>query len=285
MSTDIIRKVSNEIMATIVMHTRFKNAYDGILYLLETANCVEIPLGATVIAPPGCGKTALIKTITRAIPSNNLLGGELRTIHVAAEASATQGHFIGKILKELGYPSAIRPTTLYEQSNVIARAFRERGVKMLFIDEFQHVCRGKRTLSAAGITDWIKQLADEGGVVVVMLGTRELKEISEMNDQLGSRSPAKFELREFERNEEWVGLLQEMARQVRSFDLSPIHQIFYKQLHAACDGTLRSLKQLLITASKVAIEANKSSIDKQSLITGYDMVFGTDAKRANPFLS
>jgi|GEM_PF-2903436 len=283
MSKELIRKVTNEINATIIMHPRFEQAYQGLLDIIDTASYGDLPFGATVIAPPGCGKTALTKAVARAIPSCELLKDDLRSISVTAEANAALGHFVKKLLKQLGYPTTVRASTLYDQSSIIAAALRERGVKVLFLDEFQHVCRGQRSLSAAAITYWIKQLADEGGVVVILLGTRELKPLTEMNDQLGSRAPAIFELREFQYNDEWIGVLKQFAVQIRSFNCEVITELA-KPIRAATHGTLRTLKQLLLTSTKAAIESNKSALDQESLCIGFARAFGTDSRTPNPFL-
>jgi type II secretory pathway predicted ATPase ExeA len=265
------------------MHPRFKKAYDGILQIIHMASLAALPFGATVIAPSGCGKTALMTSIARAITNDDSLSDNIRSVSVAAEANATVGHLVKKLMRELGYPATVRASAVYEQSSLIASALRERGVKVLFIDEFQHVCRGKRNLSAAGITDWIKQLADDGGVVVILLGTRELKPLIEINDQLSSRAPAHFELKEFDRNVEWAGLLKGLSENVKSYDLSTIHSTFQKSLHVATRGALRPLKQLLMASAGVAIEAEKSALDKASLMIGYERVFGPDSLAANPF--
>ena len=283
MRSEITVKVAREINGTIVMHPRFEKAYTGILEIIHAASIADIPFGATVIAPSGCGKTALRMCIERAIPSNAFLHDDLRSVSVKAEANSTVGHLIANLLRQLGYPASIRASTLYEQSSLIATALRERGVKVLFIDEFQHICRGRRTLSAAAITDWIKQLADDGGVVVILLGTRELKSLSEINDQLGSRIPAHFELKEFERNEEWIGLLKQIADTVKAFDISTIHTHFYKQLHSATRGALRPLKQILIASAIAAVDKGKTALDKDSLAVGHERVFGTDPHFANVF--
>lgn len=283
MSPDLALRAAREINATIVMHPRFEKAYHGILNIIRTASLVEMPLGATVIAPSGCGKTALMQSIGRAISGGDLLGGGVRSVSVAAEANTTIGHLVSKLMRQLGYPATIRASTLYEQSGLIASALRERGVKAVFIDESQHIFRGKRTLSAGAITDWIKQLADEGGVVVIMLGTRELSPLAEANEQLSSRAPAHFELKEFERNEEWIGLLKQIAGAVKSFDLSPIHSSLYKPLHKVTRGTLRPLKQLLVEGTISAVEAGKSNLDRESLSAAHLRVFGTDPHMPNAF--
>ena len=285
MKNDLIMKIISEINGTIVMHPRFNKAYKGILDIIIASEFSDIPFGATVIAPSGCGKTALRLCIERAIPSSTLLQDDVRSASVKAEANSTVGHLICNLMKQLGYPTTIRASTLYEQSSLIAAALRERGVRVIFFDEFQHICRGKRTLSAAAITDWIKQIADEAGVVIVLLGTRELKPLSEINDQLASRVPAHFELREFDRNEEWIGTLKQLAESVKSFDFSPIHTQFHKQLHIATKGIMRSLKQILIASAIAAVTAGKTSIDGTSLAIGYTRVFGCDPHSPNVFIN
>ncbi|TFW08110.1 AAA family ATPase [Oxalobacteraceae bacterium OM1] len=283
MGQEEMRRAVAEISGTIVMHPLFEKAYNGVLKIVETSSMIDMPFGATVTAPPGCGKTALIRAISRAIPSTELLGDDIRSISIAAEANASQGHFVSKLLKALGYPSVIRASTLYDQTSIIIEALRDRCVKVLFLDEFQHVCRGNRTLSAAGILDWVKQLSDAAGIVVVMLGTRELKPLCEMNDQLGSRAPASFTLKEFERNSEWVGLLRRLSDGVTSIDLSPISTEFYKPLHASSNGVLRHLKQILVMSTIAAMESGKTKIDRASFTIGHARVYGDKPSSPNPF--
>lgn len=284
MSEALIKLVTSEIMGTIVMHTRFNRAYVGILDIIKIALATKIPLGATVIAPSGCGKTALINCLTKAIPSRDPLYEGIRSISVSAEANSTIGHLVSGLMKGLGYPPSIRASTLYEQSSLLASALRERGVIVVFIDESQHIFRGKRSNSAAAITDWIKQISDEGEVVVVMLGTREMRPLFEFNEQLGSRAPAHFELREFERNAAWIGLLKKISETVTKLDLSAIFTNLNKPLHLATGGALRPLKQLLLAGAMEAIEKKSPTLEQIHLASGYEKIFGADPRIPNPFL-
>jgi hypothetical protein len=283
MKNPISINIAKEINSTIVMHPRFKKAHDGIIRIIETAILVEIPFGATVIAPPGCGKTALIKSIQLSLPSHDFMQEGTASLSVAAEANASVGNLVSKLLRQIGYPTTIRTSTIHEQSSLLASAMRQRGVRAIFIDESQHIFRGKRTLSAAGITDWIKQLSDEAGVVIIMLGTPDLKSLDETNDQLSSRTPAHFELREFELNNDWLGLLKQLASNVKSFDISSIYTTHYKNLHKITRGALRPLKQLLITSAVHAASNSKPSLDLDSLSFGHMQVFGTDPRNPNLF--
>jgi hypothetical protein len=107
--------------------------------------------------------------------------------------------------------------------------------------------------------------------------------LEEANDQLSSRAPAHFELQQFALDDDWVGLLKQIANEVKSFNLKSIYIDFYKNLHKATHGAIRPLKQLLIASAVGAILAGKSHLDKESLAYGYMQVFGTDPHSPNVF--
>lgn len=283
MKQEQVIRAAKEIDNAIVMHPRFRLAYDGIFKIIEMASVVSVPIGATVTAPSGCGKTALIHTIQRSMSSGGILTSGPKCLSMAAEASATVGHLVAQIMRQLGYPTTIRASTLHEQSELLASALRERGIVAIFLDESQHIGRGRRTLMAAAITDWIKQVADRSGVVFIMLGTPELRPLRETNDQLGSRAPAHFELKAFDLNEEWVGLLKQLSTEVRSFDISSVVTTFYRQLHRVTGGALRPLKQMLIASTLAAHRLGKTALDKECLAAGHEQVFGPDPHIPNPF--
>lgn len=276
-------RAAREIDNAIIMHPRFRLAYEGIHRIIEMASLVNVPVGATVTAPSGCGKTALIRTIQRSVSSEGILTSGPKCLSLAAEANATVGHLVSQIMRQLGYPATIRASTLHEQSELLASAIRERGIVAILLDESQHIGRGRRTLMASAITDWIKQVSDQGGVVFIMLGTPDLRPLRETNDQLGSRAPAHFELKAFELNEEWVGLLKQFSMEVKSFDVSPAHTSFYRQLHHVTGGALRPLKQLLIASTLAAHRLGKASLDKDCLAAGHEQVFGPNPHIPNIF--
>lgn len=105
---------------------------------------------------------------------------------------------------------AIRGNRISDQSLNLIAALKERAIRVLFIQDFQHLYRGERDRSAAGITDWLKQLVEEAGVVIVLFGTPELGDLGQLNAQLHSGSPARYRLSRFDRNDEWIAFLQGM---------------------------------------------------------------------------
>lgn len=271
-----------QINSTIVMHKQFQQAYEGIMNLIYLNNLSDVPYGGVVVAPSGCGKTSLIKLVQQTTANHPLIPSGATCLHIAAAANTNIGQLISKLMKQLGYQTVVRASTISEQSELLAATLKERNVVAIFIDESQHISRGRRTLSAAAITDWIKELKDASGVVIVMMGTREFIPLDKSNDQLDSRAPATFSLSEFRYDENWSGLLTKIAEEVSFFDLSPVTG-FAKKLHKATNGVPRTLKQLLIASVFAGIKAGKTILDVDCLRAGYFSVFGNNAPLENVF--
>ncbi|WP_044528852.1 ATP-binding protein [Herbaspirillum sp. B65] len=277
-----IIKAARQINAIIVMHHQFKQAYDGIIDLIHLNQLSDICYGGVVIAPSGCGKTSLIKLVQQKIAEDDAVPEGAVCLSIAAGANTNIGQLISNLMKQLGYQTIVRTSTISEQSSLLARTLRERSVIAVFIDESQHISRGKRTLSAAAITDWLKELRDASGVVIMMMGTREFVPLSASNDQLASRAPASFSLSEFQNDESWKGLLLKISQDVTEFDLKPI-TTFARKLHKATNGVPRTLKQLLIASTYAGMSSGKTAIDADSLKIGYASVFGNNPQQENIF--
>jgi len=277
-----ITTAAGQINSTIVMHKQFQQAYEGILDLIYLNSLSDVCYGGVVIAPSGCGKTSLIKLVQQTLTNTPELPNDSMCLSISVGANANIGQLISKLMKQLGYQTVVRTSTISEQSALLATTLKERKVVAIFIDESQHISRGKRTLSAAAITDWIKELRDASGVVILMMGTREFIPLAESNDQLASRAPATFSLSEFQCDESWSGLLTKIAREVTAFDLSPIIK-FSKKLHKVTNGVPRTLKQMLIASVSAGINAGKTILDADCLKIGYSSVFGNSHHQGNIF--
>lgn len=282
MKKKIILKAAMEINSTIVMHDQFEAAYKGIMNLIYLNSLSDVPYGGVVVAPSGCGKTSLIRLVQQTVASDPAIPNGAMCLSIAAAANTNIGQLISKLMKLLGYQTVVRTSTISDQSELLAATLKERNVVAIFIDESQHISRGRRTLSAAAITDWVKELRDASGVVIVMMGTREFIALDESNDQLSSRAPATFSLAEFQFDENWQGLLVKIAAEVTAFDLSSITN-FAKKLHRASNGIPRTLKQLLIASTRAGIEAGKTLLDEECLKAGYVSVFGNSSQKGNIF--
>lgn len=277
-----IVKAARQINSVIVMHDQFRQAYDGIVKLIQLNRLSDVCYGGVVIAPSGCGKSSLIKLVQQKLAGENAISKGAICLNIAAGANTNIGQLISNLMRQLGYQTVVRASTISEQSALLAATLKERNVIAIFIDEAQHISRGKRTLSAAAITDWLKELRDSSGVVIMMMGTRDFIPLAASNDQLASRAPATFALSEFQNDENWEGLLVKISKDVTEFDLSPA-TTFAKKLHKATNGVPRTLKQILIASTYAGMTAGKAALDVESLKAGFTSVFGNTPQQENTF--
>lgn len=279
-----IEYVSEQINATTVMHSQFKVAFDGICGLINQSSVSGIPLGASVVAPPGSGKTHLINIIVRRYTQKiDLMDAESTVISISAAAAPNMGSMIDRMLQALGHPPGLRTTRLQDlRQSVLIQAIKERGVRVIIIDEFQHLFRGKGKFIPSEITDLLKEIMDKTGIPVFVFGTDELGDLHHLDPQFASRIPARYQIRPFSWGEEWQGFLQAFEMQISAFDISILPSLA-KKLHNATQGSPRTLKYLLIAATISAIEKKEPKVNEEHFSFAFLTIFGTSASLANPF--
>ncbi|MFZ6657217.1 TniB family NTP-binding protein [Undibacterium sp. TJN19] len=279
-----IEYISEQINAITVMHPQFKAAFDGICNLINQSSASGIPLGASVVAPTGSGKTHLINIIVRRhTQKTDLMETESEVISISAAAAPNMGSMIDRMLQALGHPPGLRTTRLQDlRQSVLIQAIKERGVRVIIIDEFQHLFRGKGKFIASEITDLFKEIMDKTGVPVFVFGTDELGDLHHLDSQFASRIPARFQIRPFGWGDEWQGFIKAFQMQVSTFDISILPSLA-KKLHNATQGSPRTLKYLVIAAIINAMEKKADKVGEEHFSFAFLTTFGTSASLANPF--
>jgi type II secretory pathway predicted ATPase ExeA len=267
----------------VILHPSFKDARDGICQLVQQAEFSGLPFGATVIGESGSGKTTLMRAIVKQMPSQDLLGERPSALCISAQSCPTIGDLLAKMARELGFPVVVRGNRLSDMSVHLISALKDRAVRAIFIQDFQHLYRGARDKSAAGITDWLKQLAEDAGIVVVLFATPELGDLSHLNLQLHTRAPARFRLSPFPRDENWIAFLKGVAGRCSALDWSPIYEKYERDLHVVTQGLARPLKQLLSAAATCVLRVDGTKLSADVFSQAHRLVFGTDSSVPNPF--
>lgn len=275
--------IAEEVNMLTVMHTQFKKAFDGICKIADTSQRSGIPFGGAVTAPPGAGKSHLIQNIERKYrQSGSLLSPKNAVLVISAAATSTSGSIIDRLLQQLGHPPGIRTVRLQDgRLTMLIKGIIDRKVSLIIIDEFQHICRGKRSASANEITDLLKEIIDKTKVPLLVFGTDELGDLNSLDSQFTSRLPARFHIPEFARNEDWKGFLLAFEKTCTKFDLSIMPTIDAK-LHKATSGSPRTLKFLVVSAIRNAMERNLEKVDLKSFHDAFEDVYGMGGL-ANPF--
>jgi type II secretory pathway predicted ATPase ExeA len=284
MSTDSRTYLAcQELENCVVLHPKFNEALEGLARLVNQTEFSGLPFGATVVGESGSGKSTLMKVLLKRIPTLDLLGEQAAAFGVSAQSCPTIGDLMIKLARQLGFPVALRGNRISDMSLNLFAALRERRARALFIQDFQHLYRGSRDKSAAVITDWLKQLVEETGVVLTMFGTPELGDLEHMCRQLQTRAPARYRLGPFARNDVWVEFLRGVAGRCKAVDWSPLHERFERELFMATNGLPRALIQLLSLAAVSAIDRKSQAVEAPDLSLAYRALYGKDTDGTDPF--
>jgi type II secretory pathway predicted ATPase ExeA len=284
MAQNNIQEIAQQIKSINVMYSRFKVVYDGINDLVLQSSISGVPIGGSVVAPSGLGKNHLITVFERKHAQNtDLLDSSTAVVTISAPSSPNSGALIDRMLQILGHPIGVRTTKNQDlRQAILVQGLKDRGVQMLIINEFQHVFRGKRTVSASEITDLLKEIMDDTKIPIFVMGTDELGDLHHLDTQFASRLPARFQIRPFSKGEEWKGFINAFQKQCSLIDISILDKLA-NLLHKATEGSPRTLKHLILAAVSDAHSKNQHVVDKSHFCTAFTKIFGPATTEPNPF--
>ncbi len=120
--------IAEEIDMITVMHTQFKQAFDGVCKIIDICQRSKVPFGGAITAPPGAGKTHLIQNIERRYRQNgSLLSPKNAVLVISAAATSNSGSIIDRMLQELGHAPGIRTVRLQDgRLSMLIKGIKER---------------------------------------------------------------------------------------------------------------------------------------------------------------
>ncbi|WLW62802.1 TniB family NTP-binding protein [Achromobacter aegrifaciens] len=270
----------------IVPHPDFERCAAYVLNAIQLAG-TSVFSGARVSAASGGGKTLLIRYIERLVEARFGAVGCTPIITGSLKERPTIGQIQSDLLQAMNYTVAsggnrsIR--TNNEVNRVLVRTISDYNVKLLAIDEFQHVFHVDGRKSHTDVIDWLKRLMNLTGVAVLLVGTEQMDMLGGVDPQLTTRIPTVLRLSPFKYDQRWRGFLQAFVSDCVEVDLSPIVGEFARPLFLASGGSPRVLKALLVQAVILAVHEEAEVISREILGRSYDFRFGADATGRNPF--
>lgn len=277
----------NEILDVVVAFTEFAEALHGALSAVQRMREVKMPDGVLLLADPGMGKTLLLTLLKRALTGEaDPLKSSRPVLDISLDSAADVYQVAMKLMLALGYPALPTRPTLPSMTAMIDTAIERLRPVAILIDEGQHVCEGNRQNTARTLTDWLKVRVDKHNLPVIIVGTRTLEAIAEINPQFVSRVSKRYYLNAFAFGDAWRQVLGSIAESVTSLDLSNLSaQGLSRLVHEATHGNLRRLKKLLIFSCVRAIDGGSPALKLEHLAAGYADAFGGPSGAANPFLA
>jgi len=214
-----------------------------------------------LVGDSGAGKSTILKRFwKRHAAVSEEFRERMDVVYSEVPAAATRPGTMRAILTALGVEVNSRATEA-DLTRILVHHLREMGVRVLVLDEAQHLVDSQTGRFAYATADWFKSLANSG-IALVIAGLPEAALAYDQNVQLERRSMGSQRLRGFEWDGddegEWMILLGGLVSKVPLADTSCLLTgDIPHRLHMTTDGYLGRLVDFL---SMVIMEAGMRSL-------------------------
>jgi len=282
-------KVAADVDRIYVSHPGFTSALKAFDRLFQIAGEFEMPQGMVIECPTGVGKTSVFRYFRDALPSSNLFSPGLGALGIRSTSRPTPGYLIKSLLWAYRYPfSSGGETQLYARRGVLIDLIRQKGTRLLFIDEatglIEKLSNREPSRGESEVTDLLREIVDECRIALVLSTHHGGSVFDRVDPSLSSRITVRIRLDNFKPDQFWLGLLKSYVKQSSRFDLTAIEDpVVAKRLHLASSGNLRQLKRLLTEAVLIAVAQEKAELDPQILVQAFNEINGAASEKTNVF--
>ena len=273
-----------------VQHTQFSKVIAGMERVFQIAPEFDVPHGMILIGLPGTGKTAAFQYFQGTLPSSSLFASGDGAVGLRCPKRPRVGHFVAALLKAYRYPFVNGSAQqMYMRRGILFDAIRQKGTRLIFIDESQNMLRSRYASSShdgdTEVSEFFREMVDVCKVALVLAGSEELDAVTGADTALASRLTVRETLSNIELGSQWMATLHAFVRQSPNFELNGVEDPRLAMLlHRATQGNLRSLKRLLIEAILIAVDSNLNNVDCAVFGQAFGLVFGSAHAQPNVFI-
>lgn len=275
-----------------ISYPRLEEVMRKIKYCHEFSKQSAEPVDMLITGATGAGKTTMLKRYEQQFPRRETKGGtEVTVLSASIPVPATVKSLVTKLLANLGDPMAERGTVV-NQTSRLARLMEACGVELIMLDEFQHFIDRESKKILETVSDWLKNLLNETGIPIVLIGLPYSDQVLETNPQLKRRFSMRTSLDSFgwdtpDRQQEFRKFLRVLdeklpfAKRSNLADQEMAHRFFL----ATC-GVVAGVMQVARRASALAVARSMEKLDLGVLAEAYmERLSANNPKIENPFLS
>lgn len=252
-------------VGTWVKFEHVKEVLERLEDMLQSPEVTRPPC-MLIVGPAFSGKTSIAERFLKLHPPD--LNPENETtvapvIMVEAPPKPDLSDFYSRILDSLA--AKYKPTSsAHEKYSQVKRMFRELGVKVLLVDEIQHLIAGSLNRQRE-FRNALKSLSNETKVSLVVLGVEEARNAIYQDDQFSSRF-IPYELPIIQNDESFAKLLRTL--EIRTPLLNPSNlgsPDMCNIIYAKSESNLGDIFDLIKEASVAAIRTGTECITPQLL--------------------
>jgi hypothetical protein len=282
----------------LIMHKGFTSLLAELDYCnrYTSSNSIHNPPCLAILGETGAGKTTLVhEWLSR---NNNTRsetpdGSRIPYLYVSVPAKASIKGTAAAFLTTLGDPNPGRGT----QWNMVTRLhtlLKSCQVRMIFVDEFQHILDHDTQHVLNAVTDFLKDIINQTSIPMILIGQKgEAEPILRTNPQLSRRVGAPRYMQPFPWDRSQPKTISEFLTLMESIDLElPLDpsglgkEEMAHRFHYATNGYLGWIMHLIRHAAHLAIVEHCSTLNRALLQHSYDAcIAGTvmAENKINPF--
>lgn len=242
-----------------------KNILDRLEALLEHPKSHRMP-NLLIVGNTNNGKTMLVKRFcARHPPEDNKEGQSVvaPVIFVQAPPIPDEGRFYNAIMNVLFAP--YKPSDRVDRKQFQAiKLMREVGLRMLVIDEVQHILAGNLGRQRAFL-NVIKFLGNELEIPIVAVGIRDAFRAIQTDPQLANRFDLAV-LHRWKNDDDYIRLLMTFEKMLPLRKPSCLDDpALADRIYAMSEGYIGEISRILVEAAVLAINKGKETIDRAIL--------------------
>ncbi|SEB26015.1 MULTISPECIES: TniB family NTP-binding protein [unclassified Paenibacillus] len=186
----------------IVHHPQYNEVLEQLEDMLYMSDGSVSPDQLFIFGPTGVGKSTVTTEFKDRYPPVEVFTSDkhytrIPVLHVRVPPKASPKALASKLLNQMGDPF-FNVGTEVQMTSRIHHFIRELEIKMIILDEFQHLIDSDRDSVLATAANWVKTFSEESSIPVVLCGMPNSINIFAKEKQLDRRYATKLSLKGFE---------------------------------------------------------------------------------------
>jgi len=293
MTRDYSRTVGIRANAALIRYPRFTALQHEIRRCCDTSQLAGEPQCLSLEGVPGAGKSTLVKAYAAAFPRMETTEGTtIPVFYLETPSPVTIKGLAAVMLEQLGDPAAHRGP-LWSMNSRLVQLIIACEVELVILDDFHHLIDTETNRVLVTVSDWLKVLIKETGVPFLVVGIAgRIEPILAANAQLSRLFAARETLQPFPWEPTQPATIQAFAHFIhyaeRALDhplVAPLPRVeLVARLHAATDGVVANIMNLLRYAQMCAVERDSTAIELQDLAIAFTKRLAPHLRgKVNPF--